>query len=347
MFADTLEEGDLLLTAHHQDDQAETLLLQLLRGGGVRGLAAMPALRRLAKGWLARPLLGVSRDELRHYAESHGLKWIEDPSNFDTSLERNYLRRELLPQLEQRRSGTAALLARSARHFAESAELLDELAEQDFRSAVSGEEEALMIPALQRLSGARQRNLLRYWIRHSGFLVPDSKNLQRILDELIPAASDTSPLVSWPGVEVRRYRDRVFVMPPLAKVLDDKAVLPWRGEVAMPLPGRMGELRMERVQGRGLKAKFLDKGITIGWRQGGEEMEISGRGGHHTLKKLFQETGVPPWERERRPLIFIGGKLAQVAGLWTEKAFICDAGEQGVTFEWSYAIENSSENKDN
>lgn len=347
-FAEVLGEGDLLLTAHHQDDQAETLLLQLLRGGGVRGLAAMPEFRPFACGWLGRPLLGFSREQLHAYAEAHSLNWSEDPSNFDTTLERNFLRHELLPSLEQRRGGTKTLLARSAGHFAESAELLDELAEQDLGAMPAVEDAALSIPALQALSAARQRNLLRYWLRQQGLTTPDSRNLQRILDEVLPAAQDAEPLVSWSGTELRRYRDRIYAMSPLSPLPDELPVLTWSGETVLRLPDGMGQLCMKRVVGCGVReALLLSANVTLGWRRGGESMLLAGRLGHHALKKLYQESAIPPWERRRRPLLYIDGQLAQVAGLWSDSRFSCGEGEQGIKFEWSAGIEVLGKNNDN
>jgi len=345
--AELLGEGDMLLSAHHQDDQAETLLLQLLRGGGVRGLAAMPDSRPLAKGWLGRPLLRYSREALRAYAEAQGLEWVEDPSNFDTSLERNYLRHELLPALEQRNQGIKAILARSAGHFAESAELLDELAGQDLVTVSEPGEACLSIPALLALTPSRQRNLLRYWLRCLGLSIPDSRNLQRILDEVLPAAEDAQPLVVWHGAEVRRYRGRLYAMVPLVTLSGEPVTFPWSGGEVMALPKGLGMLRMNRVEGEGIREELLKGGLTIGWRCGGERIAPPGRGGHHLLKKLYQEAGIPPWERERRPLLYIDGQLAQVAGLWTESRFACGENAQGIQFEWSYAIEKAGENDDN
>ena len=345
-FSTMLGEGDMLLTAHHQDDQAETLLLQLLRGGGVRGLAAMPEYRPFAAGWLGRPLLGYSREVLQDYAEAEGLTWIDDPSNFDTTLERNFLRHELLPLLEQRRTGIRTILARSAGHFAESSELLDELAVQDLEvvSAAAG----LSIQALCTLSAARQRNVLRYWLRQLGLSVPDSRNLQRILDEVLPAAEDATPLVSWRGTELRRYRDGLYAMSPLPPVPDEWEPQPWNGEEVMVLPASLGEIRMVREAGGGLCEELLRTAeVSFGWRRGGEVMALPGRSGHHALKKLYQEAAVPPWERGRRPLLFINGQLAQVTGLWSDSRFVCGENEQGIRFEWSPAIDIRGENNDN
>ena len=344
-FEEVVGEGEMLLTAHHQDDQAETLLLQLLRGGGVRGLAAMPESRLLGAGLLGRPLLGYSRDELQAYAETQGLSWIEDPSNLDISLERNYLRHELIPQLQQRHQSVKAVLARSADHFAEASGLLDELAAQDLASVSEGE--TLAIKALAALSGPRQRNLLRHWLRGLGLSIPDSRNLQRILDEVLPAAEDAEPLVHWPGAEVRRYRDRLHAMPPLAATPDELPHIPWQGGELLELPAGLGRLKLTRVVGSGIREEFLDGQVTIGWRQGGERIAPPGRNGHHELKKLYQEAGVPPWQRQRRPLIYIDGELAQVTGLWTDSRFASDKNGSGICFEWSYAIEKAGENDDN
>ncbi len=346
-FGRVVGEDEMLLTAHHQDDQAETLLLQLLRGGGVRGLAAMPEHRPLAGGWLGRPLLSFSRKVLQDYAEAQGLVWIEDPSNFDTSLERNYLRHELLPQLEQRHPALRTVLARSAEQFAESSELLDELAARDLERVAINGDSTLSADALRELSGARQRNLLRYWLRSLALPLPASRNLQRIIDEVLTATEDAEPLVHWPGAEVRRYRDRLYAMLPLSPLVQEQAMHTWGGELEMSLPGGGGRLQMRRVEGKGIREELLGTGLCIGWRRGGEKIAPPGRGGHHTLKKLYQEAAIPPWERERRPLLYIDGQLAQVAGLWTDSRFACGENEQGMQFEWSYAIEKAGENNDN
>lgn len=345
VFEKVLREGEVLLTAHHQDDQVETLLLQLLRGGGVRGLAAMPAFRPLGAGWLGRPLLDYSRETLQQYAEAQGLAWIEDPSNSDTSLQRNYLRHELIPQLEQRQQGMKAVLSRSVTHFAEAAALLDEMADQDL-DGVNAEGNTLTVASLLTLSEPRQRNLLRHWLRVLGLTIPDSRNLQRILDEVLPAAEDAEPLVHWQGTEVRRYRDRLYAMPPLNQIPEGLSPISWKGG-RLTLPEGLGLLKPSPLNGDGIKAEFLEGQVTIAWRRGGERMTLRGRVGRHELKKLYQEAGIPPWERQRRPLIYIDGVLAQVTGLWTEQRFICAENESGVRFEWGYAIENAGENNDN
>lgn len=348
VFERLLGEGEVLLSAHHQDDQAETLMLQLLRGGGVHGLAAMPRQRPLGKGLLARPLLDLGRETLMAYAREHGLCWIDDPSNFDTSLERNYLRHTLLPQLAERRAGIREVLARSAGHFAESARLLDELAAMDRLAAMLGET-TLSVSVLRGMSPERCRNLLRFHVRRVGLPVPQHRHLQRILDEVLHAAEDAMPLVAWPGAEVRRYRDALHFMPPLPELPDRSVSLTWDGKSAMNLPQGMGWVGPVKGKGLGVALSLLrGRGCELRLRQGGERLQPAGRQEHHALKKLYQEAGVPPWERDRRLLLYVDGQLAQVAGLWSAQEFAAAADEEGVLLQWSLStIENAEQNDDN
>lgn len=326
-FEEALAEGEMLLSAHHQDDQAETLLLQLLRGGGVHGMAGMPPLRRLGRGWLARPLLDVARAGLLAYAKAQGLRWIEDPSNRDTHLERNYLRHELIPQLARRRAGVGKVLARSAAHFAENAELLDELAATDLQACAT--DEGLLIPVMARLSLPRQRNLLRYFIRQQGLPLPDHRRLRSILDDLIPAASDAAPLVVWPGAELRRYRDTLYAMPPLPPLPETDWQQDWNGQGTLDLPDGLGRYGFVPQPGGLLAASLPGAKLQIRLRRGGERLHLPGHGHHQSLKNLLQQAAVPPWRRERLPLLYIDGQLAQVADLWTDAAFAAGEGQDG------------------
>lgn len=347
-FERVLGKGEVLLSAHHRDDQVETLLLQLLRGGGVHGLAAMPRQRPLGAGRLVRPLLELERERLRACAVAQGLDWIDDPGNFDTSLERNYVRHTLLPQLAGRRSGIRTVLARSAAHFAESARLLDQLAEMDM-AQVRQQAGQLSVAALLALPAERCRNLLRFHLRRLGLPLPEHRHLQRILDELLPAAEDAMPLVAWPGAEVRRYRDTLYAMAPLPDLPDTPLALPWSGEEELVLPHALGRICSRRSSGEGLSAARLrGRKCEFRLRQGGERLRPAGRREHHTLKKLYQEAGVPPWERDRRPLLFVDDRLAQVPGYWSAAEFAADRGEAGIIFDWlPGTIEKGAQNDDN
>ncbi|MGM0679366.1 MAG: tRNA lysidine(34) synthetase TilS, partial [Pseudomonadota bacterium] len=272
------EEG--LLLAQHQDDQAETLLLQLLRGSGPKGLAAMPPVTDFAAGWLGRPLLGQSRALLRRYAREQGLAWIEDPSNFDTELDRNYLRHELLPVLQARWPSAALTLSRAARHQAEAGQLLDELAAQDYANCHGEHAGCLCLAPLQALSLARQRNLLRYWLASVRQLpLPDSKHLNRILDEVLYAAPDAQPLVAWTGVVVRRYAGELYALP--TGTIADHSDRGWQDwdplrQPRLTLAGLV--LEAEPTVGQGLSRQQIEvHGLQVGFRQGGEGCRPAGR----------------------------------------------------------------------
>jgi len=327
-----------LLTAHHRDDQAETLLLQLLRGAGPHGLAAMPAMSRLGQGWLLRPLLEVDRDELLAYARAHDLQWIEDASNQDTGFDRNYLRHQVLPLLRERWPAVNRTLARSARLCAETAAWLDEEAAADLASAATDRSDCLAIPALQALSELRQRHLLRYWLRQLNLPIPDARQLQHILHDALTAAADRNPCIHWPGAEIRRYRDRLYAMPSL-RPHDARQRFLWRvdAEVWPPLElPSVGRLALCKAMGEGLRSEaFAGGSLIVGFRQGGERFQPAGRRHSQELKKLLQQAGIPPWERERLPLVYRprerrrNCELLAVVGLGIAADFAAEPGEPG------------------
>ena len=329
--ADWLGEGELLLTAHHREDQAETLLLQLLRGAGPAGLSAMPASSRLGAGRLGRPLLTVDAAELAAYARNHGLHWIEDPSNRDLRFDRNYLRHRVMPLLAARWPAMGRTLSRSARHCAEAQTLIDELAAGDLQQAV--EDGMLSLPALARLSPPRARTLLRSWIRGAGFRVPDSVRLDRLLREMTTAAVDRNPMVHWPGAEVRRYRDRLHLMAPL-QLPDPDLCLRWDGVTPLPLPARLGRLQVRRG------AEGIDPGrwragpVTVRFGRLSGRLRLVGQGRSRGVKQLYQEWAVPPWDRPRLPLIHVDGALAAVADLGVCDPFGSAPGASGIRIDW-------------
>jgi tRNA(Ile)-lysidine synthase len=306
-FAAELEPDAALLTAHHRDDQAETLLLQLLRGAGPHGLAAMPAASRLGQGWLLRPWLAVDRADLLTYAQAHRLRWIEDASNADPGFDRNYLRHRVLPLLRERWPAANRTLARSAQWCAETAAWLDAEAAADLAQVGANRPDGLHLPAFRELGEIRQRNLLRYWLRQLGLPVPDRRQLGHVLHDAPTARRDRQPRIRWPGGEIRRYRDTLYAMPPLAPH-DAGRRFVWRpgadGYAPLELP-RIGELALREAVGAGLRATALTgAALIVGFRQGGERFRPAGRRHGQELKKLWQEAGVPPWERDRQPLLY-------------------------------------------
>nr|VFK36921.1 MAG: tRNA(Ile)-lysidine synthase [Candidatus Kentron sp. SD]VFK40569.1 MAG: tRNA(Ile)-lysidine synthase [Candidatus Kentron sp. SD]VFK78391.1 MAG: tRNA(Ile)-lysidine synthase [Candidatus Kentron sp. SD] len=329
-----METNDILLTAHHLDDQAETLLLQMIRGAGPHGLAAMPRLVRFGLGWLGRPLLAISRDALRRYGQSQGLSWVEDPSNADDRFDRNYLRHEILPRLRNRWPGVAATLGRVAAHQARTAKRLDQLAKEDLAALQGSGRHTLSCRELHHLPLERRRNALHAWFRCLGLPTPNAAHIERILHDILDAGPDRMPLVRWRGVEVRRYRDDIHAMAPLPRWGPPVApIIPWA--LAEPLLLSQGRLEARPVRGAGLRAASCsDDAVEIRFRQGGERCRTA-EGHGHPLKKLFQEHGVPPWERDRMPLVFVAGELAAVVGFWVCHPFRTRAHEPGWVFDWT------------
>lgn len=331
--ASILAPGDALCTAHHQRDQAETLLLQLLRGAGPAGLAAMPAHGPLGAGLLLRPLLGFRAEALRDYLVAAGLDWVEDPGNRDRRFDRNYLRHEVLPLLEARWPGAPRTLARAAGHQADALAIADALAEADLAGALDPAGGTLSCPVLASLPGPRARNLLRHWLNRRGLPPPGAAHVRAILEELLSARADATPLVRWPGAEVRRHRDALHALAPLP-CHDRSRVLAWRPGEPLALPH--GALEATASEGRGLSAaRCAEAAVEIRFRRGGERFRPAGRRHSTTLKRLLQTTALPPWLRERVPLVYLDGELAAVAGIWVAAGHAAQAGEKGWLLRWT------------
>jgi tRNA(Ile)-lysidine synthase len=319
---------EVLLTAHHQDDQAETLLLQLLRGAGVHGMAGMPAVAEFSEGLHARPLLGFRRSDLKRYATDNGLFWIEDSSNYDTRLARNYLRHRVLPMLEHGWPAAVAQLAQSAVHAAQAASILDEVAAQDLPGSAV-EQEALSIPALDRLSEARRHNLLRYWIRRRHGRSPGTPVMRQVQAHLGRMPSTRHAAVRLGRAEIRRYRDRLYFT---ATQGQRAAVVgAWDMQSPLTIPGSPCIWRAVTSVGSGLSRQRLrGKRLEVRLRAGGERLRTRGYAHHRSLKKLLQESGVPPWRRLELPLLYVGGELAAVGDRWISDMFAAAPGEPGV-----------------
>ncbi|MDX1592733.1 MAG: tRNA lysidine(34) synthetase TilS [Gammaproteobacteria bacterium] len=333
-----LAPGEWLLTAHHLDDQAETVLLQLLRGAGIEGLAGMPARARFAPGWLVRPWLDQPRAALAAYAASHRLDWCEDPDNASTARDRNFLRHEILPRLAARWPAATECLARSAGHCAEASFLLEALAAVDLGElGVVPGAATLPLDGVRRLDPARRRLLLRRWLAGLGLPRPAQRVLARIEREVLGAGRDRNPHVAWPGGEVRRYRDRLYAgRPPDAR--PDREARRW--DVATPLVLPWGRLWGETTVGDGLDlARLENAAVTVTTRAGGERLRLQGRH-RRPLKKLLQEAGVPPWRRERLPLVLVDGELAAVADLWVTSGFAARPGRPGLRLRWQEGMAN-------
>ena len=303
-----LEPGDWLLSAHHADDQVETLFLNLLRGSGPDGLAAMPDFRPLGEGWLVRPFLSVTRATLADYASRFGLHWIDDPSNAECDFDRNFLRREVLPRLAERWPDSVQRLSRSVERQQDASNLLAEIGAADV--VALGQPDCLDVDGLLRLSPARKRNALRAAIRRAGLPAPPRSVLEAIVTDLLPARDDASPLVAWPGGEAPRYRGLLYLVAPLAPAPRDAIAV--AGD-RLVLPGDLGTLVFEECDGEGLAPDVVADGLVVRWREGGERLRVAADGRTRELRKLLQEAAIVPWMRERLPLVYSNDRLVAVA----------------------------------
>ncbi|WP_265436272.1 tRNA lysidine(34) synthetase TilS [Aeromonas media] len=329
-----LGEGEWLLTAHHQDDQLETLLLALKRGAGLRGLAGMVPDQPFAGGRLLRPLIEVSRAELAALAETLPYGWVEDESNLDVSYDRNFLRQQLIPQLKARWPAMAQTAARSMALCAEQEALINELAEADWQQA--GERDALRIEALRPLSPVRRNNLLRHWIRRLGGEMPSRELLGLLWQEVALAREDANPRLSLQGLECRRFQGRLHLVPP--GLVPREEVLPIQVGETLCLPDGLGTFRLRSSDGaEGLRPPRADEPLSVRFQVApGAMLKPVGRVGSRRLKKLLQEYGVPSWQRGRIPILYYGEQVAQVAGL-----FVCDgflASGVGIKGEWRRVV---------
>lgn len=323
--------ADWLALAHHRDDQAETVLLNLLRGAGIAGAAGMLAERPQARGpTLIRPLLDVPGTLIEACARDNGLVWIDDESNADTHYRRNYLRREVMPGLVEKFPGAAQALARAAGHFAEGAVLLDELAGLD-RAAVLSPAGRIAVPGFNALAPSRARNLLRRELVSAGFRAPDARWIDEALRQLASAGGAAETCLTTPDGALYVYRGELHLVPHRPPVPADG--IPWAGEAALPWAG--GQVFFSPVEGAGIALRLLaGEAPCLMARRGGERLRPDPRRPRRTLRNLLQEGGVPPWERERLPCLWCGGRLLWVAGLGIDAAFACPPGEAGLQLRW-------------
>ena len=317
-----LAPGEILLTAHHADDQLETVMLRLLRGTGVRGLRGIAPLQPFGAGFLARPLLGVSRAEILAAARDRGLEWIEDPSNRDTRFDRNYVRAELVPRIAKRWPAAARTVGRAASQMAEAQQILDEAALAD----APGDPDRIDCAVLRDLSPIRRRNVLRHSIVRLGLPMPDTRQMKELIRALDVRRRDAGTRVRWPDGEARIYRDRLYLLEPLPAPSPPG----YSGEVSLDRPwsGPEGRVRLVSGSEQGLPATWAEEGFSVRFREGGERFRPMGRPHSRPLKKWLQEAGVPPWLRARIPLLYREDALVAVGDLWIADAAAESAGNR-------------------
>lgn len=351
VFEQHLQAGDVLLTAHHADDQAETLLLRLLRGAGPRGLAAMASARPLGLGTLCRPLLTVARAALQTYAEAQQLVWVDDESNADIHYDRNFLRHQIMPLLAQRWPQVNQRFQQSAKLCGDADQLLGELAAEDLsRSERCAERlgESLCLVFLVSLSLARRHNLLRHWLQLQGCTVPEQSHLLQVEQQLIAGRQDAEAAVTWGGMTLHRYRNRLYAVPVVeggveggagsdnqtTDFLGGSVTLGGQDKRCVLIGG--GSLSFEYCESvpdnRYLRADLTSLQLTR--RQGGERCQPAGRTHSQTLKRLLQEYALEPWWRPQLPLIFCNDHLVAVGDLWICQEFNAAPGQAGYRLHW-------------
>jgi tRNA(Ile)-lysidine synthase len=341
--SDVLRPGEYLLSAHHADDQLETLLLALMRGAGLPGLSAMPAIQPFANGWLARPLLAFTRAELEQWARAERLTWLSDPSNDNLSLDRNFLRQRIVTTLRERWPAAAHTATRSTEHLQAASRALDQLAALDATDALIGE--CLDVERLRVLDPERRRNLLRYWIRRRGARAPSTRKLSAIEHDMLAASADRIPCMGWDGWEIRRHRELLYCDLRLPEIdLDGR--LEWRATTPLTLPSGLGELRIVTSASGGLSAAKLGETLEVRFRAGGESIQPAGDDHHRKLKKLLQAAAILPWWRDRLPLIYARGRLLAVGDLWIESEFMAGEGEPARAIVWERRPRIESQSRD-
>ncbi|HVK55514.1 MAG TPA: tRNA lysidine(34) synthetase TilS [Burkholderiales bacterium] len=334
-------DTDFVVLGHHQDDQAETMLLRLLRGAGVKGMAGMAECSRAPTREveekttplrLLRPLLHLPRSALAAFALEEKLQWIDDESNANVGFTRNYLRADVLPRIDARFPAYRSVLDRAAAHFAEAGHLLDTLAALDVKDGMSDGKIAVHI--LSELDQMRAKNALRYFLGRSHLQMPDHDRLGEMLRQVTGARDDAMVCVVHDGIELRRFRGWLYVVPPSAAPSPDFQ-LNWGGEKNWVIPALNGTMVFQEANGAGIaQTALLQGGVSIRVRQGGERLRLSENRPRQTLKNLLQMAAVPPWRRERLPLLYIGDHLAYAPGVGVDVRFQSRPNEEGMTVMW-------------
>ncbi len=329
--------ADFIVLAHHLDDQVETLQLQLLRGAGLRGLAAMPVMRLLSRAGnvkLLRPLLTISRNSILNYAEQNELKWVTDESNKDITYHRNFLRHQIFPLLEQCYPAYRETITRTSRHIGEAIQLLDVLAENDRQLVmVAGD---IHIEQLRKLDLLRAKNLLRYIFSQHDIIQPSTIKLEEILRQLWAATADNHLRLSFGEIEIRLFKNVVKLLPK-AKSLDQEKdqLFYWHGEADWQIEQLGGVIKWSNRIGAGIDSKkLMENPVIARLRKGGERFQPNCKRPRRSLKKFFQEAAIPEWERNSLPLLLSGDQLVWVAGIGIDCEFQALPGEPSLVPSW-------------
>lgn len=325
---DTLEEGEILLCAHHQDDQAETLLLQLCRGSGVKGCAAMGNIKTLSSGHqLGRPFLSRTRAEIQAYADAHQLNWIEDSANHNLAFSRNFIRHQVLPLLQTHFKGVYKTLHRSAELFGQSQQYIQESLHNTLAAYLCSKQQGLLLDKLANQTTFAQNELLRAFILYHGLLLPSQKKLEDIRQQLFHAKQDAQIAIAFEGAQISRFKEVAYVIKAHQPLHNQELV--WSDFKPLAL-GNGTRLNVKWISGQGLKKPDPQTKVMIRTRQGGEVCRPKGARHRKALKKWFQEYQIPPWQRERLPLIYYNDELVAVGDLFICEPWAVSDGEEGI-----------------
>ena len=318
VFAKVMQKSDWLFTGHHADDQAETLMLRLLRGTGVKGLSGIATNKSFESGQMFRPLLNFTRDELLNYANQHQLSWIDDESNFSNVYDRNYLRLHVMPMLQQRWQGFQKKWNQTAGLMTDADELLIDLAQLDLlqldrRSERIGE--SINLKSLSTLSKPRQQNVLRFWLQQQAYDMPEQQHWTQVYAQIFSDNSEANTNIQFGNLSLRVYQSRLYSLPAELPQLQlrQEARITQQGEYL--LRADLGELQIKS-------------------RQGGERCKPANRHHSQTLKKLMQEYQLEPWLRDQVPLIYANDNLVAVGDLWICAGFEAGVGQEGIVLSW-------------
>jgi len=341
-----LKQGDVLCTAHHQDDHIETILFRILRGTGIKGLAGIEKYSQMEGIDLIRPLISYSKKDLLDYANKFEVNWIEDESNEDLSISRNFIRKKVIPNLKNNNwpeyKNSISYLSSKAK---EANEILDEIAYLDLKLCASESLDRLSILKIKELSHARAMNVLFTWLGINTHLGVSNKLTDQVYKSIILASESSNPVVTFGkkgqkgSFQIRRFNNFLHHLPLTeTETLSNKKVWKWNSDDPLELP--TGTLSMQVALGKGISTQLTEPGISIKGRIGGERCKPEGRSKSQKLKKLFQEYGVPPWVRDRIPLVYVGDQLAAVSDLWVCEEFVAKKDERGIVLSWTDSIDN-------
>ncbi len=324
---------DCIVLAHHLSDQAETILLQLLRGSGAKGLAAMTALKRDDGGRVVRPMLGEPCAQIQAHAEMRGLSWVTDESNADTRFSRNFIRHKIFPLLEGRFPGATRAMARSASHIAEAQRLMDDLAAIDI-APIRGSG-GLNVMRLASLDDVRAKNVLRFHFTQHQLVLPQSVHIEELLRQIRSARGDSSLAINL-GAMVARCHKGMLLLEKISPQLDPLGEHQWAGESIWPLPELGGVFAVNTVSGQGISLRRLRSApVVVRLRAGGETLRLDASRPTRTLKNLLREAGIPYWRRRCLPLVYCGDELVFVPGIGVALSYVAGVNEDGVVMEWS------------